>query len=76
MRAEKDAAADATRNKQEAERAHLQSFINRFKAKAAKAAQAQSRVKRLAKMAPIARRWRSASRRSPCPRRRASSRRR
>jgi len=32
----------------------LQSFINRFKAKASKAAQAQSRVKRLAKMAPIA----------------------
>ncbi len=40
--------------KQEAERAHLQSFIDRFKAKASKAAQAQSRVKRLAKLAPIA----------------------
>jgi ATP-binding cassette subfamily F protein 3 len=44
----------ATRIKQEAERAHLQSFIDRFKAKASKAAQAQSRVKRLAKLAPIA----------------------
>ncbi len=37
--------------KVQAERAHLQSFIDRFKASAAKAAQAQSRVKRLAKLA-------------------------
>jgi ATP-binding cassette subfamily F protein 3 len=44
----------ATRAKQDAERAHLQSFIDRFKAKASKAAQAQSRVKRLAKMEPVA----------------------
>jgi ATP-binding cassette, subfamily F, member 3 len=44
----------ATRAKQEAERAHLQSFIDRFKAKASKAAQAQSRMKRLAKLEPIA----------------------
>jgi len=36
--------------KQMAERAHLQSFIDRFKAKASKAKQAQSRVKRLAKL--------------------------
>ncbi|MFE1602379.1 ABC-F family ATP-binding cassette domain-containing protein [Methylobacterium sp. ID0610] len=42
------------RAKQEAERAHLQSFIDRFKAKATKARQAQSRMKRLAKMEPIA----------------------
>ena len=40
--------------KQDAERAHLQSFIDRFKAKATKARQAQSRVKRLARMEPIA----------------------
>lgn len=40
--------------RQEAERAHLQSFIDRFKAKATKARQAQSRVKRLARMEPIA----------------------
>ncbi|WP_455975748.1 ABC-F family ATP-binding cassette domain-containing protein [Methylorubrum populi] len=40
--------------KQEVERAHLQSFIDRFKAKATKARQAQSRMKRLAKMEPIA----------------------
>ncbi len=43
----------ATRAKQEAERAHLQSFVDRFRAKASKAAQAQSRMKRLAKMEPI-----------------------
>ncbi|WP_375463718.1 ABC-F family ATP-binding cassette domain-containing protein [uncultured Methylobacterium sp.] len=40
--------------KQDAERAHLQSFIDRFKAKATKARQAQSRVKKLARMVPIA----------------------
>ncbi|MBB3226960.1 ATP-binding cassette subfamily F protein 3 [Luteibacter sp. Sphag1AF] len=37
--------------REQAERAHLQSFIDRFKAKASKAKQAQSRVKRLEKMA-------------------------
>ncbi len=52
--AEKSRLQAATRVKQDAERAHLQSFIDRFKAKASKAAQAQSRVKRLAKLAPIA----------------------
>jgi len=36
--------------KEQAERAHLQSFIDRFKAKASKARQAQSRMKRLAKL--------------------------
>jgi ATP-binding cassette subfamily F protein 3 len=54
MRAEKARLQTATRAKQEAERAHIQKFIDRFKAKASKATQAQSRVKRLAKMAPIA----------------------
>src|SRR5205085_8086038 len=44
----------ANRVKQEAERAHLQSFVDRFKAQASKAAQAQSRMKRLAKLEPIA----------------------
>ncbi|HEY0052872.1 MAG TPA: ABC-F family ATP-binding cassette domain-containing protein, partial [Caulobacteraceae bacterium] len=39
--------------KQDAERAHLQAFVDRFKAKASKAAQAQSRMKRLAKMEPV-----------------------
>ena len=37
--------------KEQAERAHLQAFIDRFKAKASKAKQAQSRMKRLAKLA-------------------------
>ncbi len=40
--------------KQDAERAHLQAFVDRFKAKASKAAQAQSRMKRLSKMEPVA----------------------
>ena len=44
----------ASRVKQEAERAHLQSFVDRFRAKASKAAQAQSRLKRLEKMEPVA----------------------
>jgi ATP-binding cassette subfamily F protein 3 len=53
-RAEKARLQSATRAKQDAERAHLQKFIDRFRAKASKAAQAQSRVKRLAKLEPIA----------------------
>jgi ATP-binding cassette subfamily F protein 3 len=40
--------------KQARERAHLQSFIDRFKAKATKARQAQSRMKMLAKMEHLA----------------------
>ena len=40
--------------KQEDERRRLEAFVMRFKAKATKAKQAQSRVKRLEKMAPIA----------------------
>jgi ATP-binding cassette subfamily F protein 3 len=53
-RAEKVRLLAAAGKKQEAERAHLQSFVDRFGAKASKAAQAQSRVKRLAKLPPIA----------------------
>lgn len=41
------------RAKQDDERRHLESFVNRFKAKATKAKQAQSRVKRLEKMTPV-----------------------
>ncbi|MBL4766246.1 MAG: ABC-F family ATP-binding cassette domain-containing protein [Rhodobacteraceae bacterium] len=44
----------ALRSKQDDERRHLESFVNRFKAKASKAKQAQSRVKRLEKMQPVA----------------------
>jgi ATP-binding cassette subfamily F protein 3 len=53
-RAERLRLQSATRVKQEAERAHLQSFVDRFRAKASKAAQAQSRMKRLAKLEPVA----------------------
>src|SRR5229473_4153078 len=42
--------AAGQQEKQARERAHLQSFIDRFKAKATKARQAQSRMKMLAKM--------------------------
>ena len=51
--AERRALLQAEAKKQEARRAHLQSFVDRFKAKASKAVQAQSRVKMLEKMTPI-----------------------
>jgi len=44
----------ATYVKQQREIAHLQSFVDRFKAKATKARQAQSRIKALARMERIA----------------------
>ena len=53
-RAEKNRLQAATKAKQDAERAHLQKFVDRFRAKASKATQAQSRIKRLAKLEPIA----------------------
>ncbi len=40
--------------KQQAARAHIQSFVDRFRAKASKAKQAQSRIKALERMAPVA----------------------
>lgn len=42
------------RERQEAARAHIQSFVDRFRAQATKARQAQSRLKMLARMEPIA----------------------
>ncbi|MCL4065232.1 ATP-binding cassette domain-containing protein [Pseudomonas sp. GX19020] len=51
--AERRALQAAEAKKQEARRAHLQSFVDRFKAKASKATQAQSRVKMLEKMTSI-----------------------
>ncbi|MGE0023416.1 MAG: ABC-F family ATP-binding cassette domain-containing protein [Hyphomicrobium sp.] len=42
------------KKKQDDERRRIQAFIDRFKAKASKAKQAQSRIKYLAKMQPIA----------------------
>jgi ATP-binding cassette subfamily F protein 3 len=52
--AERQALQAKMRVKQEAERRHLQAFVDRFRAKASKARQAQSRIKRLAKLEPIA----------------------
>ena len=48
------ALSQAAFEKQSRERAHLQSFIDRFKAKATKAKQAQSRMKMLEKMEDLA----------------------
>ena len=53
-RAQRLANQQAAFAKQQAKIQHLQSFINRFKAKATKATQAQSRVKALEKMEKIA----------------------
>lgn len=53
IRAEKRALQAAEAKKQIERRAHLQSFVDRFGAKASKARQAQARVKALAKMEPI-----------------------
>ena len=53
LRREQLALRQANIAKQEAARKHLQSFIDRFKAKASKAKQAQSRVKMLEKMEPL-----------------------
>lgn len=52
--AERMAQQQANYEKQQAERAHLQRFVDRFKAKATKAKQAQSRVKALERMEDIA----------------------
>ncbi|OYW64023.1 MAG: ABC transporter [Hydrogenophilales bacterium 16-64-46] len=54
MRAEQMALQQAAFAKQQDKIAHLQSFINRFKAKASKAKQAQSRVKALDRMERLA----------------------
>ena len=54
MRAERMTLAAAAYGKQQDRIAHLQKFIDRFKAKASKAKQAQSRVKALARMERLA----------------------
>jgi ATP-binding cassette subfamily F protein 3 len=51
LRAEQLRQQQIAHEREQAERAHLQSFVDRFKAKASKAKQAQSRVKRLEKLA-------------------------
>ena len=53
QRAAKRAVQAAAAKKQALKREHLQSFVDRFKAKASKAKQAQSRVKMLEKMETI-----------------------
>jgi len=52
-RALKIANIAAAQKKQEAQRRHMQAFIDRFRYKASKARQAQSRIKMLARMEPI-----------------------
>ena len=53
QRAEQAELQEKGRVKQEAARKHLQSFVDRFRAKASKARQAQSRIKALERMKPI-----------------------
>ncbi len=53
LRAAKLAQLESQRSRQAAERAHLQAFVDRFRAKASKARQAQSRVKMLEKMQDV-----------------------
>ncbi len=53
LRAAKLAQLESQRARQEADRAHLQAFIDRFRAKASKARQAQSRIKMLERMQAI-----------------------
>jgi len=54
IRRERQALQEKMRVRQEAERAHIQAFVDRFRYKATKARQAQSRLKMLARMEPIA----------------------
>ncbi|MBM2290983.1 ABC-F family ATP-binding cassette domain-containing protein [Sulfitobacter pseudonitzschiae] len=54
QRAERRAVQAAMAKKQQARREHMQSFVDRFKAKASKAKQAQSRLKMIEKMDMIA----------------------
>ncbi|KAJ04733.1 ABC-F family ATP-binding cassette domain-containing protein [Sulfitobacter mediterraneus] len=54
QRAEQRAVQAAMAKKQQARRDHMQSFVDRFKAKASKAKQAQSRLKMIEKMDMIA----------------------
>ncbi|MDI9349064.1 MAG: ABC-F family ATP-binding cassette domain-containing protein [Candidatus Symbiobacter sp.] len=53
-RAERIALTEAQRAKQIAQREHMMEFVNRFRAQATKARQAQSRLKAIEKLSPIA----------------------
>ena len=54
QRREQQALQGKMLKKQEERRAHLQAFVDRFRASATKATQAQSRLKMLARMEPVA----------------------
>ena len=54
QRRERQALLSKAKKKQDEQRAHMQAFIDRFRYKASKARQAQSRMKMLEKMEPIA----------------------
>jgi ATP-binding cassette, subfamily F, member 3 len=54
MREEKRLHLAAEAARVDAQRKHMQAFVDRFRAKATKARQAQSRLKALAKLAPVA----------------------
>jgi ATP-binding cassette, subfamily F, member 3 len=53
-RGEAKARQQAVAKRQEAQRRHMQAFVDRFRYKASKARQAQSRLKALAKLEPVA----------------------
>ncbi len=54
QRRERAVLQEKARARQEAQRKHIQQFVDRFRYKASKARQAQSRLKALARMEPIA----------------------
>lgn len=66
-RAARLATAESEAKKQDQRRAHLQSYVDRFRYKADKAKQAQSRIKALARMQPITRPQEAALRRFSFP---------
>ena len=66
-RAARLATAEAEAKKQDARRAHLQSYVDRFRYKADKARQAQSRLKAIARLEPITRPQEAALRRFSFP---------
>nr|QQZ48998.1 ABC-F family ATP-binding cassette domain-containing protein [Phenylobacterium glaciei] len=53
QRAERARLLESNKSKIDAQRAHLQAFVDRFRATASKATQAQSRLKQLAKLPPV-----------------------
>jgi ATP-binding cassette subfamily F protein 3 len=66
-RAARLASAEAEAKRQDARRTHLQSYVDRFRYKADKAKQAQSRLKMIAKLEPITRPQEAALRRFSFP---------